>query len=237
VNLKFRNRLSEILLEGLQGKDQMDLLKFLSIYCQTAKIRGTTRITLEEISQSKEQILSDVSDFGIFSVQGIHGAKTEVQIDLLPQFQQELDYLWARITAYQLVFSEADKISGESKDLDWAIKLGALLFNQGLYFECHEFLEGFWREEKATTKEFLQGIISLATALYHLEQGHRLSAIKLFKDGRHRLAHFGKTHRGLAIAALVEQAGKILVLVEKGDPVALDQLRQALPLKIFSHAG
>lgn len=229
VNLKLRNHLSEILLKGLQGKDQMDILRFLSIYCRTAKIRKTTRITLKEISLPIEQVLSDLSDFGVFSVQGVHGAKADTQIDLLPQFQQDLDYLCARITAYQLVFSEAGEISEASKDLDWAIKLGVLLFNQGLYFECHEFLEGFWREEKATTKEFLQGIISLATALYHLERGNRPSAIKLFADGCRRLQAFGKTHRGLAIGPLLEQIEKIQTLVEEGSQVALEQLKR-MPL-------
>ncbi len=226
MNLELRNRLSEILLKGLQGKDQMDTLKFLSIYCQTAKICRTTRITLKGISLSKEQVLSYASDSGIFSVQGVHGAKADPQIDLLPQFQQELDYLCARIMAYQLVFSVADEISGASKDLDWAIKLGALLFNQGLYFECHEFLEGFWRNEKAQTKEFLQGIISLATALYHLERGNQPSAIKLFADGCRRLLAFGKTHRGLAIGPLLEQIEKIQILVEEGSQAALEQLKR-----------
>ena len=227
MNLKLRNRLTEILLKGLKGVDQTEVLTFLAAYCQAVKACGTKRVELEDLSLPKSQVLSHVVNLGILCID--YGNTSPPQIDLLPQFDQELDYLCERVTSYSRLFSESRRISRLPKDLNWAIGIGVLLFNEALYFECHEFLEGFWREKKGEAKEFLQGIISLTTALYHLEQGHRPSANKLFNDAHRRLEAFGKTHRGLTIEALLGQTRKIQILVEEGSPVALEQLKR-MPL-------
>ena len=229
MNLKLRNRLSEIILKGLQKDNQQDVtLAFLAAYCRMVRASGATRVNLNNFSLPRTLTLSCISDLGIFSLD-VQGNELDLELDLLPQFQQEVDYLCDRVAAYNSVLSSASKISGLSKDLDWAIRIGVLLFNAALHFECHEFLEGFWREEEGETKEFLQGIISLATALYHLEQGNRTSAVKLFNDAHRRLQAFGKAHCGLAIEALIHQTRKVQALVEEGGLEALEQLKQ-MPL-------
>ncbi len=225
LNLKLRNHLTEVLLDGLKGMDQADTLVILSAYCRAVRANGKTRVGLKDLAPSKDLILSN---YGIFSID-MDGSESDPMVDLLPQFCQEVDYLCERITAYSRVLAAACKVSASLESLDWAVKIGVLLFNEALYFECHEFLEGFWRKEKAQTKEFLQGIISLATALYHLERSNRPSAIKLFADGRCRLQAFGSSHKGLAIEPLLEQTEKIQILVEEGSPAALEQLKRMPP--------
>lgn len=223
LNLKLRNRLSEILLKGLEGINQTKTLAFFSAYCQAVHGIGTTSVMFKDLSLPKSQTLSGIPDVGIIFMEG---NESDPVVDLLPQFRQDIDYLCDRVAAYRRVLSQSGKISGSPEDLDWAVRLGVLLFNEGLYFECHEFLEGFWRKEKGETKEFLQGIISLATALYHLERGNRSSAIKLLVDGRRRLQAFGKAHKGLGIEPLLEQTEKIQTLVEEGSQAALEQLKR-----------
>ncbi|MGH7275244.1 MAG: DUF309 domain-containing protein [Nitrospiria bacterium] len=234
MNLKLRNRLSEILLEGLKRQDQTETLTLLSAYCQAVRTCGSTRIRLKDLSLPGGPSLLTGSDCGILSINGVPGGGADPELDLLAEFYQEVDYLCERIAAYNGVFLEVCKISDSPVGLDRAVRTGVLLFNKGLYFECHEFLEVYWREEKGETKEFLQGIISLSTALYHLEQGNRPSVIKLLNDARHRLASFGRVHWGLAIEVLVEQAEEIQTLVEEGDPAALERLKKMPPPTIVS---
>lgn len=224
VNLKLRNRLSGVLLKELNEGHENETLVFLAAYCQTVRTRGMTKVELEDLPLPNSQLLSHVVDLGILCIDP--GNTCSPQIDLLPQFNQELDYLCERVAAYRRAVSESRRGPPLLQGLDWAIRIGALLFNEGLYFECHEFLEGFWRQEKGEAREFLQGIISLATAFYHLERGNRPSAVKLFNDAHRRLEPFGKVHRGLAIEALIHQTRKIQTLVEEGGLVALEHLKQ-----------
>ncbi|MDR7522602.1 MAG: DUF309 domain-containing protein [Armatimonadota bacterium] len=49
---------------------------------------------------------------------------------------------------------------------------GAALFNGGLFFECHEFLEDAWRAASPEDRSFYHGIILVAAGFYHLEKGN-----------------------------------------------------------------
>jgi Rad3-related DNA helicase len=235
VNLKLRNRLSEILINCIHEASQKSLLSLLRTYCKTVRGQGSTRIHLKTLSHPEqlEKTLREIHQIGIFAVTtNLKGNRIDVEMELVADFQQEFVYLCDRIASFHRVLSQIYKLPYSVSGLDRAAKIGALLFNESLYFECHELLEGFWRIETSEEKKFLQGIISLATALYHLEQGNRPSAVKLFNEGRRRLIPFGKIHRGLATEALLKQIGKIQVLVERGGPTALEQLKNTTSPKI-----
>ncbi len=69
------------------------------------------------------------------------------------------------------------------------VQLGASMFNAGLFFDCHEFLEDAWRGETGDRKLFLQGLIQAAAALHKLELSPSATAGALegFKRGRAKL--------------------------------------------------
>ena len=48
--------------------------------------------------------------------------------------------------------------------MDARLREGIRLFNDGRFFECHEILEGFYRETEDANKPFLEGLIQLAAA-------------------------------------------------------------------------
>ncbi|MEK6556862.1 MAG: DUF309 domain-containing protein, partial [Candidatus Margulisiibacteriota bacterium] len=49
---------------------------------------------------------------------------------------------------------------------------GILLFNSGLFFECHEYLEDVWRPTTGPERNFYHGIIQAAAAFYHFEKNN-----------------------------------------------------------------
>ena len=61
---------------------------------------------------------------------------------------------------------------------------GIALFNQGLFFEAHEALEAAWREEAGPIREMYRGILQVAVGYYHLMNGNRAGALKMFKRAR-----------------------------------------------------
>ena|ERR671922_2060840 len=48
--------------------------------------------------------------------------------------------------------------------MDARLREGINLFNQRRFFDCHEVLEGFYRETDEANKPFLEGLIQLAAA-------------------------------------------------------------------------
>lgn len=50
-----------------------------------------------------------------------------------------------------------------------ALSLSERLFNAGLYFDTHEYLEAAWRQAEEPWKECLQGLIQLGAGFHKLE--------------------------------------------------------------------
>lgn len=84
-----------------------------------------------------------------------------------------------------------------------AWQAGLELFDQGLYWECHEALEPLWMNATGLDKEFYKGVILLAAAL------HKARAMGSARGGRRnyakalaRLALVPDLYGGLAVREL-----------------------------------
>ncbi len=56
------------------------------------------------------------------------------------------------------------------------------------YFECHEILEEFWKEDPPDQrKKYWVGLIQLAVALYHQRRGNGKGAKRLISNSLHIL--------------------------------------------------
>jgi predicted metal-dependent hydrolase len=87
--------------------------------------------------------------------------------------------------------------------LETALVQAALLFNAGLFFEVHEVLEAVWHRLRGEPRDFVQGLIQIAVALHHFEQGNRAGARTLFAAGRAKLAPHVPSYRGVAVGELL----------------------------------
>jgi len=90
------------------------------------------------------------------------------------------------------------------------------LFNRKLYFECHELLEDTWREARGEDKQFLQGLIMLSVAMYHLVAENYVGAVNLFEKGLARLEPFLPERDGLDLDDLTETACKAFEKAKQG---------------------
>lgn len=78
------------------------------------------------------------------------------------------------------------------------------LWNHELYFECHEWLEPFWRQADGGRRQALQGLIQAAGAYVLQEAGRHGAAASLARKATHRLRTHGHHLEFIAnIAALV----------------------------------
>ena len=62
---------------------------------------------------------------------------------------------------------------------DEVLSKGRWLFNAERYWECHEVLEGLWRQKKEGEKLLLQGIILICAAYVHHQKGEEGVALRV----------------------------------------------------------
>ena len=86
----------------------------------------------------------------------------------------------------------------------------AKLFNEKLFFECHDLLEEAWSEERGEDKAFLHALIQIAVGLYHVGAGNHQGAVNLLERGVTGLERFEPAAHGLHVSALREKADRCL---------------------------
>ena len=103
-------------------------------------------------------------------------------------------------------------IPGASPEIPALLKQGLDLFDAGMYFEAHEVLEEFWRDQPEPDRHLTQAIIQIAVGAYHLQRHNYTGAGKLFQRA---LGHLSELEEdaiyGIDIEALSSQAYTLLM--------------------------
>jgi hypothetical protein len=95
------------------------------------------------------------------------------------------------------------------------------LFNAGQWYACHDGFEELWHETQGPCRKVLQGILQIAVAHHHLDQGNQRGATVLLGEGIGRLRSQGPTQLGLNLEALVAAAAaRLRALQLQGQPQA-----------------
>ncbi len=90
-------------------------------------------------------------------------------------------------------------------------------FNQGLFFEAHEFLEALWLPvRRGEDGPFYKGLIQIAGAFVHLQKGRYGPSAALLKSGRSYLAGFRPRHKGVEVELVLALADRWLKELEAG---------------------
>ena len=76
-------------------------------------------------------------------------------------------------------------------------------FNQGAFFASHEHLEDLWLRNRSDARPFLQGLIQLAAAFHHLNQGRFVGLMALLKSASARLRPYAPHMLGVDVAHLL----------------------------------
>jgi hypothetical protein len=85
-------------------------------------------------------------------------------------------YIDNRITRYKTVINQIRSANIQTHD---TFIIAILLWDQGLFFEVHEWLETKWRDSQGTEKMISQALIRAAGAYIHLEHGRNAGARKM----------------------------------------------------------
>ena len=183
MKITTRDTLVALLIDALEERTAADALRCLASYCcGTSEVplalpidqlllpaRTAERKQVRDRLQKSELLLWG-SHFGVES------------ISLAPTLVAEYVEIAAKLRQYSAVLNEW--LPDETAlALSTALRKGVVLFNHHLFFEVHEVLEAQWREESSDVRPFLQGLIQVAVAFYHLGNGNFRGTISLLQDG------------------------------------------------------
>ena len=101
---------------------------------------------------------------------------------------------------------------------------GVEQFQQGEFYACHDTLEALWMEAQEPDKTFLQGILQIAVACYHLGNQNWRGAVILLGEGSRRLQSYQPEYSGLDIEHLVETSVEFLSYLQDLGPERLDEV-------------
>ena len=86
---------------------------------------------------------------------------------------------------------------------------GAVLFEAGFYFACHEYFETLWGRTQDTASDFYQGLIQVAVAMCHLQSHNVRGALKLLHSGMARLQPYPDVYQGLQLGVFLRQLASL----------------------------
>lgn len=74
---------------------------------------------------------------------------------------------------------------------------GLRLFNDEEFFQCHDVLEELWSETIGEEREFYQGLIQAAVALFHFENGNLGGAKRMYDSACRYLSPYEGRYMGI----------------------------------------
>jgi hypothetical protein len=187
MKISTRDLLAELLVEALDDHVAAVALRCLAAYCRTIKktppAMPVGHFLLPAPSAAHENVLALLQRSPLLSwdLRGRSG-----RVTLAPAFTPECAEIVAKLILYGAVLEEwvPDEMAPA---ITTALRKGVLLFNHRLFFEVHEVLEAQWTKEAGEVKRFLQGLIQIAVAFYHLGNHNLRGTLSLLHDGLEKI--------------------------------------------------
>ena len=199
MKISTRDLLAELLVGALEDQVAAAALRCLATYCQAVKktppAMPVDRCLSSAPEAERENVLLLLKKNPLLSwdLRGRSG-----RVTLAPAFTAE----WAKIVTKLLQYGAAlaEWVPDETAPaITHALRKGVLLFNHHLFFEVHEVLEAQWVKETGEERRFLQGLIQIAVAFYHLSNHNLRGALSLLHDGVEKISPHQPAFLGLEL--------------------------------------
>tara|TARA_Y100001968_G_scaffold298911_1_gene309140 strand:- start:240 stop:620 length:381 start_codon:yes stop_codon:yes gene_type:complete len=99
---------------------------------------------------------------------------------------------------------------------DSRFDIGMKLFNSCEWYKSHDVFEEIWHDTGDPERKLLQGILQVAVAQVHLENGNVNGATILYGEALGRLKRFKSSNLGLDIEGLYKCVSKRLEFLQMG---------------------
>ncbi len=121
------------------------------------------------------------------------------------------EYLREKALSYKEFLRNLPKdFEPSNEEIEKTIHMARLLFKGGLYFEVHEILEEVWIGEFGKGRDFLQALIQIGVAYYHLENFNTRGFELLLQNALDLLEGYSGEVYGIEVDRLKEELRKAL---------------------------
>ena len=103
---------------------------------------------------------------------------------------------------------------------DSRFEIGMKLFNSCQWYNSHDVFEEIWHETGGYERQLIQGILQVAVAQVHLENGNLNGATILYGEALGRLKKFHLVNFGLDIEGLLNCVSRRLEFLQIGKDLA-----------------
>src|SRR4051812_10898683 len=100
------------------------------------------------------------------------------------------------------------------------------LFNRREYWESHELLEAYWRENHS---RFYKGLILYASAFVHAQRGNAHGVVAQLRKAERDLSSYRPSESGVDVEALLAHAAECFKVVEAHADVPAEELAALIP--------
>ncbi len=87
---------------------------------------------------------------------------------------------------------------------------GIELFNDGAYFEAHDFFENLWMEAEKDERDFYQGMVQVSVGSYHLICGNYTGALSQYQKGVQKLDKYKKSIKIINLNFFLEEIERLI---------------------------
>ena len=87
---------------------------------------------------------------------------------------------------------------------------GVELFNKKEFYDAHEYWEELWLEYYLEDKKFVQALIQLTVAYYHLSTGNKKGALSLFNKSLDKMKTFTPDNRGIDVNMIISSINQVI---------------------------
>ncbi len=92
---------------------------------------------------------------------------------------------------------------------------GIQQFNRREFYACHDSIEQVWVETAGDERLMYQGLLQIAVAFYHMQQGNWRGGLKMLERGKGKLLPFLPACRGVDLAAFLSGVDRTEVVLRE----------------------
>lgn len=223
---ELRDKVAELLMEAIRHRDRSLLVFWLRAYCQMTEGRDSPAVPFVRLARFVERRRTEFRWCGdpgeawgkrLVSESGLFHSGNGEQVAIAPRYRKELPLVCARAAVYWEFLRELHRRSYPS-GIAGALQQAALLWRYRLFFEFHELLEGVWMGWRGPERRFLQGLIQLGVAFYHVERNNYRGAMSMFRNGWAKVAPHAPRYCGVELQEFLKRIAECREHVERLGP-------------------
>jgi len=221
--VRLKHVLAEIALDAIAHPGSVPTAALLLAYARMSRRRPS--VSLARLSRAAGVAPVDAAR-ALLATGLFDGADGEGRVALAAPFRPFAPYLSRQAARVRVAL----RLLGSPQRLAVPVEIrrATALFNAGLYFECHEYLEDIWRASSGPERAFYHGLVQAAAGFYHVEKGNAHGARTLLGKAIAKLDAYAPAYREVDVATLLSGLRGVLSRMN-GAPAAPVVDRPALP--------